>query len=355
MVALITNLDIQLLKGINKCKIEDLGKVNVFIGKNDTCKSTILEAIYYTLKEFKSSSLSGLLGRRTNVFYGTQELWFDYQTQKNISINIFLDKTRFTMAIETIQEYPLGNYQIQSIVEVREKGKPKLAHANTRSYSSDFTLSASGSYGGGALGNLTGRTKEVIDKYINNCSLLDNSDKSDIKTLESTLGLLKTGGHAKRFGKYLNSIFGKGQNWEFLPHPAKSSEYVLAFTNGKPIYATGIGDGIKYAMLIIGTTLALKNTGILIEEIECNQHPASLEKLITNLLSIAKMNDLQLFVTTHSYDAWRYFYYSYPDPETRKKDFRSFHVTRDAKTGIVKSVQEYNQQKIREDIFGIKY
>ena len=93
MVALITRLDIQLLKGISKCKIADLGKVNVFIGKNDTCKSTILEAIYYTLKQFKGISLSGLLGRRTNVFYASQELWFEYQTKKTVSINIFFDKT----------------------------------------------------------------------------------------------------------------------------------------------------------------------------------------------------------------------------------------------------------------------
>ena len=46
--------------------------------------------------------------------------------------------------------------------------------------------------------------------------------------------------------------------------------------------------------------------------------------------------------------------YSFKEP-TRKKDFRSFHVVRDANTGKVDVSQEYTIPKIKEDIFEIEY
>jgi hypothetical protein len=115
------------------------------------------------------------------------------------------------------------------------------------------------------------------------------------------------------------------------------------------------GDGFRYAFSILTSALLFKKIPLLIEEIESHQHSGSLKKLIANLVKIAKTNNLQLFVTTHSYDVWRYFYYAYSDEPTRKKDFRSFHVVRDANTAKVDVTQEDSIQRIREDIFEIEY
>jgi AAA15 family ATPase/GTPase len=115
------------------------------------------------------------------------------------------------------------------------------------------------------------------------------------------------------------------------------------------------GDGFRYAFIILTSALRFKKRVLLIEEIESHQHAGSLKKLIPILIKIAKTNDLQLFITTHSFDVWRYFMYSFEDEQTRKEDFRSFHVVRDANTGKVDVSQEYDVQKIKEDIFEIEY
>jgi len=94
------------------------------------------------------------------------------------------------------------------------------------------------------------------------------------------LGKIKNEGKSKDFGDYLNSIFAKGNMWEFMPHPENSEEFVVAFSNGVPKFIKGMGDGIRFAMQIIGTSMMVKDTAIFIEEIESSQHPASLEKLI---------------------------------------------------------------------------
>lgn len=57
------------------------------------------------------------------------------------------------------------------------------------------------------------------------------------------------------------------------------------------------------------------------------------------MVELARKNDVQLFLTTHSYyDALRYFYYAFEDENQRKEEFRSFLVNR--KNGIVEAKLE---------------
>ena len=121
-----------------------------------------------------------------------------------------------------------------------------------------------------------------------------------------------------------------------------------------PLHIDDYGDGFRYAFTILVLAKLFNKRPLLIEEIESHQHSGSLKKLIPILVKIAKTNNLQLFITTHSFDVWRYFMYSFKEP-TRKKDFRSFHVVRDANTGKVDVSQEYTIPKIKEDIFEIEY
>lgn len=114
------------------------------------------------------------------------------------------------------------------------------------------------------------------------------------------------------------------------------------------------GDGFRYAFTILTSILLFKKRELLIEEIESHQHAGSLKKLIPKLVEISQKNNLQLFVTTHSFEVWRYFYGAFNE-DNRKNNFRSFHVVRDADTGKVDVSQEYSIPKIKDDIFEIEY
>jgi predicted ATPase len=134
----------------------------------------------------------------------------------------------------------------------------------------------------------------------------------------------------REFGKYLCEIFGRGLEWEFLPHPDLAGEYRLAMLEGERyLFLNAFGDGIRFGMLIVAKSLLTNNAALFIEEIESNQHPASLKKLIHFLLDIAKKNSLQIFVTTHNTQVWRDFAYFYKSPRERTSNLQCYHVLRD--------------------------
>jgi AAA15 family ATPase/GTPase len=61
-----------------------------------------------------------------------------------------------------------------------------------------------------------------------------------------------------------------------------------------------LGDGMRYAVNILALGVLLKGTALLVEELETHQHPESLRKLTQTLFELAKQQELQLFLTTHS-------------------------------------------------------
>ena len=83
--------------------------------------------------------------------------------------------------------------------------------------------------------------------------------------------------------------------------------------------------------------MSTKNSVLFIEEIESHQHSGSISKLIRHLVEIARTNNLQVFVSTHSLDVWnslnRGVYAE--DAEKEKEEFRCLLTERDSETGKV--------------------
>jgi 5S rRNA maturation endonuclease (ribonuclease M5) len=68
-----------------------------------------------------------------------------------------------------------------------------------------------------------------------------------------------------------------------------------------------MGDGAKYATVILSLCFLLENTAFLIEEIESHQHSGAITKLIPRLVEIANLRNVQLFLTTHSIEVMEAF------------------------------------------------
>ncbi len=60
------------------------------------------------------------------------------------------------------------------------------------------------------------------------------------------------------------------------------------------------GDGMRSALRCLMVLTALKKTLFVIEEPETNQHPSSLERFALSLCKLAKHQEVQLLITTHS-------------------------------------------------------
>ena len=68
----------------------------------------------------------------------------------------------------------------------------------------------------------------------------------------------------------------------------------------------------------------MKGTLLMLEEPECHQHPGSLERFSTALCRLAKAQEVQLIISTHSSDCVRSFLQA---AKTAQSDAAVFHLT----------------------------
>ena len=66
-----------------------------------------------------------------------------------------------------------------------------------------------------------------------------------------------------------------------------------------------LGDGARYALLLVMIAALSKNSALLIEEPENHQHPSGLAKTLDMFLTLVKQNSIQVFITTHSLEFLR--------------------------------------------------
>ncbi len=77
----------------------------------------------------------------------------------------------------------------------------------------------------------------------------------------------------------------------------------------KPLPLQTLGDGVQRILLVAISLASAQGKMLLIDEIELGLHYTVLEKLWEMIFKYAKKWNIQVFVTTHSQDAIRSFYY----------------------------------------------
>jgi len=348
---MLAKLSIQNFKGIKTCDVDDLRRINLFIGKNDSGKSTILEAAYYLFQELYSPpKLSEIMRRRTDVFTGGSELWFNYETDSPIVISATFDSVRLDWRIVAKQ---IGAQSVLSSSLFGGRTQITLL-GETQYRGSDFTLTLSA--GGRQIDNIResdGFKKELLG-YASNMSLIDCTLKLKTREIEGILAQFKRKPALEaKFGGILNDVYGKGNEWEFIPQLENTDERRLTIREGgQSKYFSGFGDGLRCCVGIVGNAMSVKNTALFIEEIESHQHSGSLSKLVKHLVEVVRENDLQVFLSTHSKGVWESLHHGVylEDIDKEKEEFRCFLVERETKTGKVTVEVTDDVQKITRAI-----
>ena len=87
----ISELFVTNFKGIKHLEMKDLSNINLFIGKNNSGKSTIMEALYYTGKEFLGANLPQCVTRRANRGqWSARELFYNYDF--SLPLELFIEE-----------------------------------------------------------------------------------------------------------------------------------------------------------------------------------------------------------------------------------------------------------------------
>jgi len=349
-IPMIREVTIENFKGIKHCEIKDLAKVNLFIGRNSSGKSSIMEAIYYTGREFLESSLPLCIQRRSNRSgVSARELWYGYLMNSNVNVKLGFNEQDYTEM--RMQFSPTENKVLVYLGSGSPTSKGGMDLLCTYNKSS-FSLAT-----GRRTTDIISPHSEQIRHYFENSIFIDPTIKTDMRSLEGKyLNLVKLAEETSSdLAKRTAEIYGTEPSWEFLPHPDFSSDTPSRFTileGRRRLFLDNFGDGLHYGLAILAIAKTRNNTALFVEEIESHQHAEAIRNLITALLEIAGKNNLQLFITSHNQSVWNYLYYHYKSPKERKEEFRCFQITKDKDSGEVGATIEEGLSNIQPDLEG---
>jgi len=314
---MIKNIQVNNFKGVTNLNIEDFKRINLFVGENNSCKTTILKALRLLLCAGSSRQILDLfnLGHRFDGFDENhwKSYFYNLKTNENIEIIGNRDKNKQL----TLKITPHSN------VELIVKDEQKLLFVES--------LAEETSTINGLDFNYYVKSNNEVFEVIN--KLYNEEDKRDAeisyRIRPRLRGFVNNNGEYKedKNSIYISAnenleqlsstlyekIYKKKQQIEIidvLKHieprlvdivPITDSLYCdmgKSFKEFLPLNT--MGDGMMKLFAILVIFYSYKNGIVFIDEIENGFHYKTLDILWEVVLKAAKDFKIQLFATTHS-------------------------------------------------------
>lgn len=291
----LTRIVIERLRGLRHADIGPLGDVNLFVGKNNSGKTTVLESVL----------------RLADRVRGQPE-WFDHQTLLQ-HWTLFRGEGAWT---EQVLFRPVSG-AVELTVEAVMDG-------------TSFTAGTSWSPSAGLTEFLP---TDPLPALLSRVGAFHPADGRD-QRLEARLWpeALRSRWD-KVLLRELKTVFAVDAEQIHL----LNGRLMLLFPEfGLP--ADSLGDGARSAMRCLLLLAATRGAPFLVEEPECHQHPGSLKRFARALVSLARANGVQLFITTHSDECLRAFVDACEADPSTPSEAVMFHLAR-AEDGIVKTTR----------------
>jgi predicted ATP-dependent endonuclease of OLD family len=124
----IKDLIIKNFRCFKEIKLENLPKLIVIIGENNSGKSTLLEALRYIFVESREIDAISVLGKNLGPVEGKESLWFRGDSEKPIEIKITLGEefTRFDLPSDVLKELKEKGFSLHLSIEHLKKKEANI-------------------------------------------------------------------------------------------------------------------------------------------------------------------------------------------------------------------------------------
>ncbi|MGH7140699.1 MAG: ATP-dependent nuclease [Pirellulales bacterium] len=302
------SLSIKNFRGIREGQIDGFADVNVLVGRNNSGKTTLIEAIT------RAATTGGL---QQDVFgRNVEQLW--QQARSSLPI------TRAVRPPNRQQQKASAALGIPNSAAQVGDGESLLFYRQDRSREIDIAVvlrseghSAKGEHLTykhtaeklpGAPRAQAERTETSLDPHVKQMfcggiTVFRPADAFNAAVEQNFWPALLSDRRDRVLTKTLNEVFSlDAESFQRLPN----SQFTVLFQDySLPLDVQG--DGTRAAMRTLMTLSMLKGTLFMIEEPECHQHPGSLERFAGALCRLAKSQSVQIIVSTHSGECVRSF------------------------------------------------
>lgn len=287
----IRSIEIKRFRGIEDLKIEEFSRINIFLGKNNVGKTSILEAIFL-LTGMSNLTLPALVNsiREEGAIARENLSWLFYNRDINFPI--------------VISNPPYRTLQIVPILEL-DDGRGAIP-----------TNSVSGLKIDGLKSEFSdnGKKREVSFYKRNDELTLEKSDYEEkivadylpsnrLKAnLTPNIETIIRKNRKDRLIEIIKQFDRKAINVEII----NDNIYVQLENIDDLMPISFIGDGLQRFIGICAAVLNPNNNIVLIDEIDNGLHYTVIKQLWRSLIKLSIENDTQLFITTHNEESLKY-------------------------------------------------
>lgn len=280
---MIEKITIKNFRGIAKGEIEGFTKLNIFVGRNNSGKSTVLDAIALLINPY---NFDKIIKRRG--WFGLDSVLsvFRYRDLKNI-IEITGNKRSIT-----IEKILPDRKKIEFLVKTLNFSENIVSfriHHKTDNTKIKFSIYIDKKEKSRKF--IIAKTKKSQPDSI----IIDYNTIHEIGLKEAYSKVFEKGYEAhKRLLSVINQVYPDIVDIRLFSE--EIGPEIIYKTGRVPMYA--MGDGFKSAYVILSFLANIENGYILCEEPENYQHPSSRELVVKGICDALKRN--QIFISTHS-------------------------------------------------------
>ena len=295
------NLEIKNFRGIEHLKIDDLSRVNVFLGQNSSGKSSVLESLLFLMGMSNPDLPQSINYIRSRGYSSFADLGYmfhngDLKVSPEFSSEMF-DGSKRHLALEMtyifddkaqvdIPQGQIPTSETKTFLNTLKMLFDVEVDQKKSSYESSITFNQ--------MNQITG--KKIAEGYLekNTVAFLP----ADIALGVPTNDLIELAKRKKKdiISKCLSNFDNHITTWEILNNVA----YIGLDGIDLLMMVNMMGDGMRRYLNIVAASANPTNNILLIDEIDNGLHYSAYKKLWEAIFALATDTNKQVFVTTHS-------------------------------------------------------
>ncbi|MBO1348850.1 MAG: AAA family ATPase [Hormoscilla sp. GUM202] len=305
---MLRDLTIQNYRCFQEFQIDDLARVNLIVGGNNTGKTSLLEAIYLYVTQNHPSSLVSLLENRgeisrldsspVNLKYQISDLFYGQAIitpDKAIAIDSIPDKSPAVTIkiVRDLQEIISEQAKIFSTYKIRF-----LAGENTV-WELDVIESGAVKFNSAYRSTMLELGRDDLTAN----SILIPTDNLSAINLNKWWDAITLTPKEEKVVKALQIIEPKAERINFTSSDTANKKILLKLRGAShPITLSSMGDGMRRLLMLAMATVTVENGVLLVDEIDTGLHYQTQTDMWRLILETGQQLNVQVFATTHSWD-----------------------------------------------------